>query len=746
LSKRDRNATRRPRRKATARRANDASADLSPERVLATLRARGGRAATPTQLARALGVDARAVRGIRRVLRALEAQGAVERSEGRYRIRRDDGAVEARIATDARSGALVAVEESGTRWRLAEPGDAQAGDRVLVQPLGSGQAELLHRIETERSSWIGILHRRGGLSHATPFRDDGEWWLRVASTDAGDARDGDVVELVPTARRRRPHARADAVVWARVVRVLGRPGEADADTAAVIWWHNLPVEFPPAVLRELDGLAMPVPGDAGANDGRIDLRAVPFVTIDPEDARDFDDAISARVGPDGGLHLQVAVADVSHFVPHGSALDREAWRRGNSVYFPDRAIPMLPPLLSGDLCSLRPDEDRLALVAELDCDADANVRAARFHTAWIRSRARLTYAEAQASLDSGAGPHVELLARVAAWAEQRTRARAHRGGLDFELPGIDVDVAPDGTPREVRIAPRSTAHRLVEEAMLAANQSVAEWLAAAEDPGPYRNHEMPSHADTLLLAAHLEAFGVARDLPRDELPSLALTRALKRVPPEQAAVVHNLVLRHMRQARYGARSLGHYALALRHYLHFTSPIRRYADLVVHRAVKARLAGRASPAGTREVEGAAARASIRERIAQRAEREVVDLARCAFLRAHVGSEQEATVASIGRFGVFVTLARWPIDGLIPARRLPGSEPDALGHALFLRGGRRVRLGDAVRVRVAAVDVIRARIDLELLSLAEPEDQTRGPRGGARTKRPGGRSRSRAAATL
>jgi ribonuclease R len=533
------------------------------------------------------------------------------------------------------------------------------------------------------------------------------------------------------------------VVWARVVRVLGRPGEADADTAAVVWRHNLPVEFPPAVLRELDGLAPPTPEET-AKDGRLDLRAQTFVTIDPEDARDFDDAISARVGPDGGLQLQVAVADVSHFVPHGSALDREAWRRGNSVYFPDRAIPMLPPLLSGDLCSLRPEEDRLALVAELDCDGDADIRAARFHTAWIRSRARLTYAEAQASLDSGSGPHAELLARVAAWAEQRTRARARRGGLDFELPGIDVDVAPDGTPRDVRIAPRSAAHRLVEEAMLAANQSVSEWLAAGEDPGPYRNHEMPSHADTLLLAAHLEAFGVARDLPRDELPSLVLVRALARVPPEQAAVVHNLVLRHMRQARYGARSLGHYALALRHYLHFTSPIRRYADLVVHRAVKARLDGTAPPAGTREVEGAAARASVRERVAQRAEREVVDLARCAFLREHVGSEQDATVASIGRFGVFVTLARWPIDGLIPARRLPGAEPDALGHALFLRGGRRLRLGDRVRVRVAAVDVIRARIDLELMSIGEP-DQALGPRG-ARTRRPGGRSRSRAAARL
>jgi ribonuclease R len=743
-----RGATRRPKRDPRERRAREERALLTPERVLMRMRSRGGSAWTPSSLARALG-DPSAVRSLRRLLRTLEAQGAVARSEGRYRVRRDDGALEARLELRAGSGAWFAVEESGERWRIADPGDARAGDRVLVKPTAGSRGELLHVVEGARETWIGILHRRGGISHATPYRDDADWWLRVASVDAGDARDGEVVELAP-ALRRRPKSRRDDVVWARVVRRIGRPGEADADFAAVTWRHRLPIEFPQAVVEEVAALA-PARADA-PEPGRLDLRALPFVTIDPVDARDFDDAVCAETRADGGLRLWIAVADVSHYVRPGSALDREAWRRSNSVYFPDRAIPMLPHRLSGDLCSLRPQEDRLAMVVELDCDARAEIRNASVRPAWIRSRARLSYDEAQAQLESG-GAHDAMLRRLADWAGLRARTRRERGGLDFDLPGVVVEVGDDGRPRAVRGAARHASHRLVEEAMLAANQSVAEWLAADAVPVPYRNHEAPTHADTLLLAAHLEAFGVARDLPRDELPAQVLARALARVPPERAPVLHGLVLRHMRQARYGAASLGHYALAMQHYLHFTSPIRRYADLVVHRAVMARLAGDAALAPLRDIEGTAARTSFRERLAERAEREMKDLARCAFLREHVGSEQEGTISAIGRPGIFVTLSQWPIDGLVPAPQLGGAEPDVLGHAIRLPGGVRLALGDAVRVRIVAVDVVRARNDFELLLPSGPAergrrrrgDQERG-RGGATTRRGGGRSRSRTAARL
>lgn len=722
---------------------------LTPEHLLAELRKRRGAALTPAVLARTLGGDAGVARTLRRMLRALEDKGLVERIDGRYRARRDDGAVEGQLASRTESGDAWVIESSGVGWRVADVGDARVGDRVLVQPLeGSRRADLLHVVAGERERWIGILRRRGGMAYATPYRDDGEWWLRVAAGDAGDARDGEIVELAAVQPRRR--ARAEATPWARVTRRIGRPGEPDADFAAVVWRHRLSVDFPNAVQAEVRALERE--GDLPETPERLDLRARPFVTIDPEDARDFDDALHAEVGPDGGLHVWVAVADVSHYVRPGSALDTEALRRGNSVYFLDRAIPMLPPLLSGDLCSLRPACDRLALVVELVCDAQGSTRRARIHEARIRSHARLSYAEAQVELEGGDGAHAPMLRSLARWAALRGRERRLRGGIDLELPGVEIRYDEAGRPASVRRSLRSDAHRVVEEAMLAANRAVAEWLCRDGLPVPYRNHEAPGAEDAALLAEHLLVLGIAGDLPRGTLPSRTLARALARTPADQVAVVHSLVLRHLRQARYGAGSLGHYALALPHYLHFTSPIRRYADLAVHRAVKQRLLGAAHPFGFAEAQRIAARASFRERLAQRAEREMADLARCAFLQSRVGEEHAGKISGLGRMGLFVTLAPWPIDGLVPASRLGALEPDPLGHSLVVRGGRRFRLGEAVRVRIAAVDIERARVDLELLEVVGDEaapgsrraQSTR--RRGATSKRAGGRSSSRAAATL
>ena len=715
--------------------------------MLVALRARRGSGLTPAALTRTLGADARAVRAVRRMLRALENRELVERIEGRYRVRRDDGAVEARVESTSARGDLFAVDASGTTWRVA-PGEARIGDRVLLNPVGapdSARADLLHVVEGVRDRWVGILHRRGGMAYATPYRDDGDWWLRVSAADAGDARDGEVVELEPVLRRRRrPAAGSDP--WARVTRRIGFPGEPDADFAAVVWRHRLPVEFPHEIDAELHAIAS---RPSHEQSDRADLRDDAFVTIDPDDARDFDDAVCAELVPDGTLRLLVAVADVSHFVRPRSALDREARRRGNSVYFPDRAIPMLPPLLSADLCSLRPDCDRLALVAELRCDAHGGVRSARFLEARIRSHARLTYAEAQAQLEGADGRHAAMLRTLSSWARQASRERRRRGGLDFELPGTEISYGADGRPDRIARAPRSDAHRLVEEAMLAANRAVAEWLSREALPVPYRNHLPPGPEDAALLVAHLRTLGIARDLPSGRLPSRTLARALDDTPAEQSAVVHALVLRHLRQARYGAASLGHYALAMRHYLHFTSPIRRYADLEVHRAVKGLLQRQPHPQEVDAVQRVAARTSFRERLAQRAEREMATLASCAFLRAHVGEEHGGTVTGLGRMGLFVTLDAWPIDGLVPAARLGRAEPDALGHALSLPGGRRIRLGERVRVRIASVDVARARIDLELCDEAGNARSAAVPRGqrsrrGTTEKRSAGRKSSRAAA--
>jgi ribonuclease R len=726
---------------------------LTPERVLAALRSRR-EAVTPARLALALFGDTGEIREVRAMLRALEERGHAFRVEGRYRARREDGAVEGQVASRAADGGVHVADPSGGSWHLADAEGTRVGDRVLVRPVEEAshrRAELLQVLEGSRERWIGILHRRRGMLYATPYRDDTDWWLRVPAGEAGDARDGEVVELVPVERRRR--RRLEEAPWARVARRIGRPGEPDADFAAVVWRHRLPVEFPAEVEREAHAIAQARVRESP--DDRLDLRAHPFVTIDPEDARDFDDALCAEIDSGGQLRLWVAVADVSHYVPAGSAVDREALRRGNSVYFPDRAIPMLPPLLSADLCSLRPGQERLALVVELCCDARGATRSARVHAARIRSQARLSYGEAQAQLEGGAGPHAGMLRRVARWAGLAARERRQRGGLDFELPGVEIGFDAAGWPDRVTRAVRTDAHRLVEEAMLAANRAVAEWLSGDGLAVPFRNHEAPGPEDAALLAEQLRALGIARELPRGPLGSRALARALMRVPADRVAIVHAIALRHMRQARYGAASLGHYALAMPHYLHFTSPIRRYADLAVHRAVKRRLSASALPSGFAEAERVAARASFRERLAQRAEREVVDLARCAFLARRTGEEHLGTVSGLGRAGLFVTLDPWPIDGLVPASRLDVREVDALGHVLTTRGGRRFRLGQEVRVRIAAVDVVRARIDFELVeSGADATEagarraraQSRGARRGGSERRAGGRTRRSAAARL
>jgi len=673
-----------------------------------------------------------------------------QRPRAAHGTRRDEGAIEGQLAESTAEARWQVRDASGAVWHLDEVGEARSGDRVLVLPHEGARAELLHVLDGAREHWVGILHRRGGMTYATPYRDEGEWWLRVASPDTGDAQHGEVVELVPALRRGGRRPRPGEAPWARVTRRLGRPGEPDADFAAVVWRHRLPVEFPDGVLAEVS--ALEGVSDPEETSRRADLRALPFVTIDPEDARDFDDAVHAEWSSDGVTRLWVAVADVAHYVREGSALDREALRRGNSVYFPDRAIPMLPPRLSSDLCSLRPDCERLALVALLELDGQGRTRRASFHTARIRSHARLSYREAQDQLDGASGPHAPMLSALARWASLRTRERRARGGLDFELPGVEIGFDAARAPNEVRRALRSDAHRLVEEAMLAANQAVAEWLCADAVPVPYRNHEAPRGEAAELLGEHLRALGLVRDLPDGPLSSRMLARALARTPEDQVPVVHNLVLRQLRQARYGAASVGHFALALAHYLHFTSPIRRYADLAVHRAVKQRLAGEAPRISSTEGQRVAARASFRERIAQRAEREMLDLARCAFLRAHVGEEHAGRVSGLGRAGLFVTLDAWPIDGLVRAGRLGGAEPDALGHTLYTRAGRRFRLGDRLRVRIAAVDVVRARVDLELLESPAARRPRRGeaqsrPGGAVRgaSKRGAGRSRSRAPAT-
>jgi ribonuclease R len=546
----------------------------------------------------------------------------------------------------------------------------------------------------------------------------------------------------------------------QVVEVLGRPGHPEADFRAIAWRRRLPLAFPADVLAAADALPDALP--AAEISRRVDLRDRPFVTIDPATARDHDDALCVEASRAGSFRLWVAIADVSHFVAEGSPLDREALRRGNSIYFPDRAIPMLPERLSGDLCSLRPGVDRLVVAVELTVGASGDVARRNFYPAVIRSRARLVYEDVAAVMegadDGGLAPEIaeqlRVLARVTGALRRR---RLAAGSVDLELPAPEIVFGPDGRVADVVASSCTRAHRAVEDAMLAANRAVAEALAASRQPAIYRNHEPPLDKDAETLREIFHTFGLADETsgqrfglaaetsrqrgrsrrsraapspPQPRWIADALTRVAGR--PEER-LVHQVVLRSMTQARYGAECRGHFALAFPHYTHFTSPIRRYADLAAHRALIALLEARRPPkpgsgAALRRrgerMQRVAGRASWRERVGVEAEREAADLQKCAFLRGRVGEVFEATMTGASPFGLWLTLDDHFVEGLVHVSTLPEFvEFDERRFAFTaLRSGERFALGDRFDVRVERVDQIRARIDFRIVARRSPPAQS------------------------
>jgi ribonuclease R len=695
------------------------------------------------------------------------------------------------------AGQTVFVEErSGERWRVECLGEALAvGDRIAFAPLsgssdptarargrrggvvGAREGAMLRLLEAPRSEWVCTLHDRDGRLRLVPFGGLEAPELSLRRRDAGDARDGDRVVVVEvTGKPRRPRRAAGATprrraLAVRVAEVLGPAGSPQADHRALVWKHRLTTEFPRRARLEAAAVEEAIPPAELAR--RLDLRHLPFITIDPASARDHDDAVFAEERPPERLEpvrsgarpaagpetrsarqpssrrgwarrLWVAIADVSHFVSEGSALDSEARRRGNSVYFPDRAIPMLPEHLSAGVCSLRPEVDRLAMVVELRLTAEGGVADALFHEALIRSHARLAYEEAAVWLDQAApraaddepvwGGSLRCLDRIAG---QLLRRRREEGAIVLELPELAIEVDELGRPVDCAVRTRNRAHILIEEAMLAANRAVAAALDRAGRPTLHRVHLPPSPKKLAVLAALLERLGLAVG-DEDELAEpRVLNRILEQVkgsPSEER--VHTAALRSMSQARYELEPRGHFALHFEHYLHFTSPIRRYADLEVHRALKRRLADRAESArADRERRERGARLAVwlsgRERLAIEVERDAASLACCALLRGREGTRFAARVVATSEFGLFVRLESPAASGLVPMRTLPGvwrHEPD---EELLIgpRSGARIGVGDEIEVCLLEVDSDRGRLAFSL------EQGARAEREGARPERRG-----------
>jgi ribonuclease R len=690
-------------------------------RLLAALTKRG-KPVGKADLFRAARVSREERKAAGDALTALEGSGHIVRAGGdRWATLAKSGLVAGRLTVHPNGFAFcvpddpeandVYIPAKGVRPALH-------GDRVLVKPergrsRGRVEGKILRVLERGRSSIVGVFRplRTGKLVVPQEQRLLGRF--TIARRGDGGAHDGDMVvaDIV-----RYPTRTADAEV--KVVRVLGPATDPRVETDAVIHAHDLPLEFPPeaaAAARRLPPIVAPQDSSR-----RLDLREIPLVTIDGENAKDFDDAIF--VEPLGtGFCLTVAISDVSHYVAEGSALDQEARARGTSVYFPDRVIPMLPEELSAGICSLTPGEDRLVKAVRLEYESRGRLLGATFHDAVMRSHARLTYGRVKQALVErnpevrrDLGHLLEPLERAETLSRLLSARRRERGAIDFDLPEAEVIVDLRGKPEQIIRADRSVAHQIVEEFMLAANEAVARELARRRVLFPYRVHEAPP-ADALKTLGHfLEGFGIRLTLEHGKVVPKAIQGVVeKAVGRPEERLIHTVVLRSMQQARYSAEPGAHFGLAVEPYTHFTSPIRRYPDLVVQRLLDMALRGGVRvPSDLAEI---AAHSSRRERIAMEAEREILQLKKIQLMQDKVGTEQDGFVSGVAPFGFFVELRDLFVEGLVHVSTLMDDHYEHVETQHSLRGRRTrraFRIGDPVKVVVSGVSVERRQIDFAL----------------------------------
>ena len=583
-----------------------------------------------------------------------------------------------------------------------------------------------------------------------------KWWLTPYDpkvpfdVDLQPVKSAEVGDYVVVRIDRRARGRGSAV--GRVVEVLGPLEKPGVDVLVVLRHHRIPEQLADDAIRAAEAFPQNPTQEALAS--REDLRSQVTLTIDGETARDFDDAISLERLPSGLIRLGVHIADVSHYVQPGTALDREAYRRGTSVYYPERAIPMLPEKLSNGLCSLRPNVDRLTLSVFLDIDSLGQVRESRFAETVIKSCRRMTYNEVRRILEEPRASDLEEYGKVlSALVEAQAlmvilhRARLARGSLDFDLPTGDVVLDTDGVTVGIRPGQRHVAHRMIEELMIAANEAVGRELVRRSQPGIFRVHDAPNSDRLLELGQLLGPLGVMPETGKNkpgnsDSPEYlqSILRQVSGTPDEP--FVSALVLRTQQRAVYKDRCEGHFALASEEYLHFTSPIRRYPDLVVHRQLKELLhpaGGSNLPMNTSapSLEETAEHCSATERRAEQSERELLQWKKVRFLSERQGERFKGRITGVQPFGLFVQLDDLFVDGLVPVARLGEDyfEYDGEGHRLVgSRTGITFRLAQPVEVRLIGVDARHRGLDLELLAggkrgrrVGRPAKQKRGRRG-------------------
>ncbi len=607
-------------------------------------------------------------------------------------------------------------------------GTVAQGERVIAKLRraegGGYTARVIRKLSGETERVLGVFRsERDGGGHLDPTDRRNKTTYRIRPAETMGAQEGELVlaQPLPLPRLGLPHV--------QVVERLGSLDDPRSISLIAIHTHGIPVGFPAGAIEEAEQ-AKPV--TLGT---RADLRAIPLVTIDGADARDFDDAVFAEpdVAVEGGWHLIVAIADVSWYVRPGSALDRAARERGNSVYFPDRVVPMLPEALSNELCSLKPQVDRACMAMHMWIDAKGKLTHHKIERALMRSAARLTYEQVQAAIDGRPEEWVASLVEpilkplYAAYAVLETD-RAARGTLELDLPEWKVNISADGHVAAITRRDRLTSHKLIEEFMIAANVAAAQTLEAMNQPVMYRVHDVPDAAKLEALGGFLENLGIpgVKLAKGQTVRPASFNRILSAaVDRPEAPLINELVLRSQAQATYTPSNIGHFGLALMRYAHFTSPIRRYADLLVHRAL---VSGLKLPEGGlagethEDFEELGLHLSTTERRASAAERTATDRYMVAYMADRVGATFTARINGVTRFGLFVTLRENGADGLIPISTLPADyyHHDATTHRLIgQRHGRVYTIGDTVEVVLVEANPVAGGLQFSIVDGDTPD---------------------------